>query len=234
MTQEEELMSALQRGYVNGCIKGAFDKVVFEKNAHIIRNDLTFDARDALIEELAEHVYKNLSFLYNLNSSDLRKGPQVDIIRQKRENAMTRFANLVAVATSISDSENNVTSALSGPLAEAMEIHREDQRKAAATELVGMLRSVEVNKNSHRNSLRSYRRTMKTHQKKLEAIDRAMAYGNDTNNFIPLLVEIGEVSAAHQINVDEEEFNRLKMIPNNWSPPAPTEAPPPSTISYED
>ncbi len=69
---------------------------------------------------------------------------------------------------------------------------------------------------------------MRANEKKLAAIDRAVAYGESTSNFVPLLAEIGSVTFGHQLGIDEEEFQKLRTIPANWEPEPPPVAVDPS------
>lgn len=96
---------------------------------------------------------------------------------------------------------------------------KEAQRiKAAAHEIVELLGAAEESKKTGVNLIRQMRRSITDNLDRLTKIDRALAYGHTTNNYLPL------TSALGMIYVNTPVADRtLFEIPKDFKMPEPAE-----------
>lgn len=102
---------------------------------------------------------------------------------------------------------------------EILEILKEEQalaRKAhvkdTALSIIALMKRVDDFKAERVENIRCYRRHIKSQQEVLEKLDRVLAYGAETGNYLPL---VALVEGVHAIPVDNRE---LAYVPENWKP----------------
>jgi len=133
------------------------------------------------------------------------------------------YDNLVSVVASMIDGDS--FSGLQGPLAEAMKVREKQQSEAAANELIAMLSNVERFKKDSRDALRRLRKNQTSIKKGLANMDRALAYGNETSNFLPVLHCLGmHIPAVHGLSL--KEIAAMSKVPSDWVPSEAQSAPP--------
>lgn len=128
---------------------------------------------------------------------------------------MTRFGNLIALSTQ--DEAPAASGKLSSVVEKALNKHREEQEAAAGDEILQVLRLVEDNKQTHRQSIKRLRSQMKTATDALDNLDRASAYGQETGNFLPLLATLGAVN-CYGASMEPAEFEKASKVPAEWKP----------------
>lgn len=128
------------------------------------------------------------------------------------------FSNLIALSTHEEEVPQEVVNTkLASAVEKALSKHREEKEAAAAEEILEALRMVEEQKQNSRREIKRLRSSMKTLTEKLDELDRSMAYGQATSNFLPLLRTLGAVG-IHSTGLDAKEFERLSNVPDGWKP----------------
>lgn len=103
----------------------------------------------------------------------------------------------------------------SDAMSKALAKQRENDQEALGAALVVLLGKVRQSKQTHVTNIRSYRQHVENEKKKLADIDRAIAYGNETGNYVPIANLVGcRVSG----NLTYEEQVSLGKIPDDWQP----------------
>lgn len=126
---------------------------------------------------------------------------------------MTKFQNLIALARCDQDlPPTPAGSRMADIYRAAVEKIRKEKEEAAASELVEVLKAVESYKAMARSNIKHHKEQLKAMKRGLDAVDRAMAYADETNNFLPLLIMLG--AARH-------DNNPLCEVPADWQPKVP-------------
>lgn len=102
-------------------------------------------------------------------------------------------------------------------LADLQAQERKESAQAAAKEIVDVLKLSNIQIEYQVGFIRDARRQEEAAKKKIEAVNRAKAYGLETNNFIPLGILVGEIYPHHVHNKD------LIEVPKDWQPKAKAE-----------
>lgn len=74
---------------------------------------------------------------------------------------------------------------------EAMAIHKQRQRETVANEIVEVMKGVEQAKDSLITQIRDARRIEAAAKRKLDMLDKAVAFANKSGNFCPVLRLMG-------------------------------------------
>jgi len=144
---------------------------------------------------------------------------------QKKEDNNMRSLVLVALATLEPTATDELS--LTGPMADAVKEAKDREAKAAketaVTEIQSLLKTVKQTKDNGRANLRNYRERVKAEEANLAEIDRLFAFGNQTGNFVPLLVKLGRIDewslARGAGGVTPEEFTQLKDAAKDFKLP---------------
>jgi hypothetical protein len=103
-------------------------------------------------------------------------------------------------------------------LREALQDMQAAQKKeaaiAAAKEVMGVLNAAEIVIEENVSEIRSARNTVEAAKTRIADINRAKAYGLETNNFVPLGILVGHVG-SHRV-----ENKELLKVPTDWTPKA--------------
>jgi hypothetical protein len=97
-------------------------------------------------------------------------------------------------------------------LADLQAQERKESAQAAAKEIVEVLKLANSQIEYQVGFIREARRQEEAAKKKIEAVNRAKAYGLETNNFVPLGVVVGTVY-PHQVHNKD-----LIEVPKDWAP----------------
>jgi hypothetical protein len=101
-------------------------------------------------------------------------------------------------------------------LREALQDMQATQKKeaaiAAAKEVMGVLNAAETVIEDNVGNIRSARSIVENSKARIASINRAKAYGLETNNFVPLGILIGSIYEHH---VENKE---LTKVPSDWAP----------------
>lgn len=128
---------------------------------------------------------------------------------------------LLAVATSPEDSDSPITNE---NVAAAMKLARERKAEkaleATAETLEDALNRIDTVKVAAKRSIRKYREAIKREVATMDKIDLALAYGNETSNFIPLMVALNMGYSSHDFGITSNEYDRLSKVPKDWKPQA--------------
>lgn len=127
---------------------------------------------------------------------------------------------LIDLSLSAND-EQKQDSNVSEVVRRALTKHREEQAEAASTEIVALLRRMEAHKVTARKEIRQLRNRAKHEVARLAELDRAWAYAEQTNNFLPVLVYFGIPVSRHDFS-DPAEYERMTQVPEDFNP-EPTE-----------
>lgn len=102
---------------------------------------------------------------------------------------------------------------------EILEVLKEEQAndrrrsvKETAMSIIALVKGVEEIKVQRVSEIREYRRRIKREQDTLNKLDRALAYGAETGNYIPL---VAMVEGLYELTPDQRE---LAIIPEDWKP----------------
>ncbi len=140
---------------------------------------------------------------------------------------MSRHAALAALSLSTVQDDALTTRLSAMPAAMREEIERQrgeaqaTATRSAATQVISLMEGVEASNTYERKQIRSYRAAMRELKARMDRRDRALAYGLETQNFIPLLVANGEsYYTVGQDVMTRDEWTSLSVIPESWSPAA--------------
>ena len=132
-------------------------------------------------------------------------------------NRVEAFIKLAAVSSgdefaSIESMPANLRDIINKKRAAAKEVQLEE----VAEQIVSLLQEAQTCKEEQVAAIRRARAVEAASKKKLEAVDRAIAYGNETMNYLPLLRAINLPVSQNRpgSNVTEESF----LVPSSWSP----------------
>jgi hypothetical protein len=134
------------------------------------------------------------------------------------------FANLIALSTHDEDVPSElVGSKLADSVAQALASINAQKQAAAADEIIQALNLVEEQKLNARREIKQHRAALKRYTDKLDALDRTLAYGCETNNFLPLL-HVLEAVGMGTSGLDAQEFAKASQVPDGWKPTPKTTA----------
>lgn len=116
-----------------------------------------------------------------------------------------------------------------GIMAEARAVAAKANKEKVLGVAVEQLGILETGLISQQNTVRDYRVTFKRELKKLEKLDRAVKYANETGNFIPALYLHGGLNSvnrmADKLGAERvSEKDKVLEVPKDWKPAAPTPA----------
>lgn len=135
---------------------------------------------------------------------------------------MNALKNLTAMSARIAVEvpEDLKGTKLGSVVEEAKAKAREETKKLAGDEALMLVTSLEKKKQEKRKLIREMRRNMEVHQKELDDLDRAVAYGEETENYIPLMNLLGHLDWSMQSEMGYQEFEKVRVIPKDWQPKA--------------
>lgn len=108
--------------------------------------------------------------------------------------------------------------ALSAAVNDLIAGQQAESTRANAKIIVGVLTEAKNELGNLVDQIRSLRRQEKIVKEKIEAVERAQAYGLETNNFLPLAVMLSHDSASYF--TDEVDNADVLKVPANWVPKA--------------
>ena len=139
---------------------------------------------------------------------------------------MASRAHLIAIATLASCAlDGDAPDAITNPdMAEAMKEAKKRRGEKALESTVEVLeQALEIREQAilgARRSIRSYRKAIEAEKARMDNIDRALAYGNETSNFVPLMLALGMAYRPHEFELSRDEFEALSKVPEDWQPKA--------------
>lgn len=134
---------------------------------------------------------------------------------KKEETNMRHLVALATLATASIKAEEEpavLSGKLGQALAEARAKKEQNDRLAAGEELVALVTELDQHKNVVRHRIKNLNEQISNMKDTLNQIDRAVAYGEETENFIPLMVLLG-----HAPRVDSKVPT---TVPGTWAPAA--------------
>lgn len=126
------------------------------------------------------------------------------------------FKNLLNLIDMPEDSA--LTGKLAGPIKAAMEARQRKVTEEAAEELITLLDRLADAKTQRKRKIKALRSQMKEQTNALDRMDREFAYGNETGNFLPLLISIGLINGNYRQGLSLEDYKEKSVIPANWKP----------------
>ena len=99
-------------------------------------------------------------------------------------------------------------------LAKKMEQARQEATEQAADEIIQILKAVEQNKARMRDRINAAKRQIDILKRQSANRDRALAYAQETDNWLPLAVSVGAIDSW---NFDPED-RKLCVVPEGWQP----------------
>lgn len=135
-------------------------------------------------------------------------------INQPKGNEMGKSVDLAFLKSIANvDEKDEFSSVLTaGPAKSALEAakakRKEQQEARLGEEMLNILEQLDLQKKSRIESIRQYRANISRMKTELDQMDRAMAYANETNNFLPLCKLMSLVRG------DTPEFE----VPKDWTP----------------
>ena len=135
------------------------------------------------------------------------------------------FKNLISLSVDEQSTEQ-IQGTLAPAVKRALESRRAKAEDAAATELIDVMDQVEYFKQTEKRNIRRLRKQMEENKKTLNKMDRAMAYGQVTGNFLPVLFMLGKVFShnAGSLGMTAEEIKRQSVVPSDWKIPSESES----------
>lgn len=144
---------------------------------------------------------------------------------------MSRFQNLIKLATAkvdINTEFKDTASPLAGKFATALADARQKQAEqalqAAAEEVLTILNRVEERRGNHREQIRQFKVMIEGQVAQLNDLDRAMAYAEETENFLPL---ISIVEGQRLLLYRQVGSKAITKVPDDWVPANGKKVPPP-------
>lgn len=140
--------------------------------------------------ETANQVRKFVDFGERRRFEGYKLSEQTRKVGSNMQRGYSKFGALVELAVKGDEfqKQNGVENAV---VREAMELHKKQQREAVAQEIVSAMQLVEQNKDALIVQIRDARRMEAAAKRKLDLIDKAVAFGNKTGNFCPVLRLMG-------------------------------------------
>lgn len=133
---------------------------------------------------------------------------------------MVNVTSLIKLADSEFSKELSEYQQLPSGIKEALQEQlAEDQKnraKAAAREIVELLKLHETSVERGVRQIRSYRSEIDSQKAHLTRINRAREYGMETSNFLPLAIALNQVRHHELTGVDSKLFE----VPSSWEPKA--------------
>lgn len=126
---------------------------------------------------------------------------------------------LIDLALAVSDGEK-VANNVSDVVRQALEQMKVERESAAAQDIVSVLKTMEVERTKSRKEIRRLKMEAKRLVDRLNQMDRAWAFAQETNNFVPVLRHLG---LAQESDFEPEDFAKLSEIPADWTPEVKTE-----------
>lgn len=110
---------------------------------------------------------------------------------------------------------SGLETAAGSALVEALKRKREKEQQeiaeAAATEIIDVLKRADHHVDEYRSAYKSLRRQLEAHKSKMENITIARMYGEETMNFLPLSLELGDISIQDLSRLSEEDKTKLAI-----------------------
>jgi len=161
--------------------------------------------------------YRDAFLVWECRSSHQEAKSETNSTNQPQETNMINLHVLGRIATEASeDSFSGIT--LSGSagaaLRTAMAAQKEENEKSLGNALLEILRKQERIKNQERLNIRSARAREAEAKRHLVDIDRAFAYAQETDNYVPWAKLLGYGYLA--LGVSASEFQFLSKIPDGW------------------
>jgi len=134
-------------------------------------------------------------------------------IKRLADNSLSAELNAAGVAEMLSDD-------LKEALKEQIDEERSANVKAAAREIIEIIRKSEEHITAHVLSIRDLNRLIATHKAKIEELNRARAYGSETQNFLPLAtLVVSGFSEQMELASGIEDEAQLR-VPADFKPKA--------------
>jgi hypothetical protein len=132
-----------------------------------------------------------------------------------------RSTLLTALCSLALGEDMEVPEAMNADLKAAIETaqaeRRAEKQKQAAQMILDLQETVEQTKVTHRQGIRAARAQEAAHKKSLNGIDRALTYGMQTSNFLPILRVLGQAHSK-PTGVTAEQWEQITQVPEDWSP----------------
>ena len=123
---------------------------------------------------------------------------------------MSSFNKLAELSSLASDGEKQ--EGMSSFVQEALATHKANTQKEAAEEIVKLLQKMEEEKMHQRQSIKAAKRMAKNATNQLDNIDRAWAFGEETQNFLPIMQMMGV------IHFTLDTTGMVTKVPESWKP----------------
>lgn len=101
-------------------------------------------------------------------------------------------------------------------LVEAQADERKNVAKAAAAEIINLMKAVDVRTESHVESIRSARRREAEAKANLSELSTAKAYALETNNWFPVMTLLGNISPSDCFSLKAKGVQ--VFVPEGWQP----------------
>ena len=96
-----------------------------------------------------------------------------------------------------------------------------ERAELVAGHIMKAMRTLKSVKDAERMSIRkariNFEKTRKHAKARMDTLDRALAYGQETGNLIPLLKELGSVG-RYSADISSADWGRISTIPEDWTP----------------
>lgn len=128
---------------------------------------------------------------------------------------MLNLDNILALAGSKVDDDLSKYDALPTKMKEALkeELAERDKEttKRAAKDLVALFDLMDTHVKNHVEEIRDMRKSVTRKLEKLDKLNSAKSYGLRTNNFVPLLAELGHIPLYKLAELQRENPELLKV-----------------------
>lgn len=137
----------------------------------------------------------------------------------------TTLASFAALATPVDENVFEGSNKFAKLMAQAQTKAREDDAKAVVQELVTVARTMQDRRVQLHQTAQALRVQADEAIEASEQIDAAFAYGQEQDNYLPLLSILGMVSPKdyRSAGVSKAKWEELCSIPEGWTPKAPAE-----------
>jgi len=153
----------------------------------------------------------HISQLYRLQK-EKEKHMSYTFIKRLSDSALNDELNAAGVSEMLSEE-------LKSALQEQIAQDRQENAKAAAREIIQVIRQSDEAITNHVLAIRELNRVIAQHKAKIEALNRARAYGSETQNFLPLAALTCKHEQLHElrqaVQTSEELFVPASFKPKN-------------------
>ena len=133
---------------------------------------------------------------------------------------MDAIVNMAIIASGVDEELSEVLGDGIGAeaLAKAQEQVKQEAEAKLGKQLVSLLSERQKFVQSNVSRIRHLRRQIRQSQSAMDEMDRALAYGKTTGNYIPMAAKLGIALEFAKLGIAAEDMNSMSQVPEDWEP----------------